>query len=115
MATIDAKIGVERENPPIPRPARTGRGNRASVDELNFSHRFEDTVLELTLVKARFRLGPKAHINLAGHIGEVGDRVRCWTRGNRTGLTLKLVSSSKGLYSAQSLPVGRYSISVSAP
>src|ERR1700722_20198714 len=32
-----------------------------------------------------------------------------------TGLTLKLVSSSKGLYSAHSLPVGKYSISVSAP
>jgi hypothetical protein len=32
-----------------------------------------------------------------------------------TGLTLKLVSSSKGLYSAQSLPVGKYSISVTAP
>src|ERR1700724_1213137 len=77
MATVDAKIGGERENPPIPRPARIGRGNRASVDELNFSQRFEDTVLELTLVKVRFRLGPKAHISLAGHIGEVRDHVPC--------------------------------------
>lgn len=47
------------------------------VDQLDFPQRLKNAVVELALVKARFRLGPDADLNLSSHSCEIRDGVPC--------------------------------------